>query len=92
MAGGLRSGGAIRTNRQGVRRVRLVTVLGATLLGVTRHAARALGMADTHGSVELGKAADLCLWNVDHPAELSYAIAASPLRARLHRGVQHPLQ
>jgi imidazolonepropionase len=49
-------------------------------------------MADTHGSVELGKAADLCLWNVDHPAELSYAIAASPLRARLHRGVQHPLQ
>jgi imidazolonepropionase len=61
------------------------------LLGVTRHAARALGMADTHGSIELGKAADLCLWNVDHPAELSYAIAASPLRARLHRGQVTPL-
>jgi len=62
------------------------------LLGVTRHAARALGLADTHGTVELGKAADLCLWNVDRPAELAYAIGASPLRARLQRGVQHALQ
>lgn len=62
------------------------------LLGVTLNAARALGMHDTHGSVELGKVADLCLWNVDHPAELSYAIGASPLRARIHRGMQHPLQ
>jgi imidazolonepropionase len=61
------------------------------LLGVTRHAATALGMGATHGSIELGKQADLCLWNVDHPAELSYAIGASPLRERLHRGVQHPL-
>ncbi len=58
------------------------------LLGVTRHAARALGLQATHGSVEVGKQADLCLWNVDHPAELSYAIGATPLRARLHRGVQ----
>jgi imidazolonepropionase len=62
------------------------------LRGVTFNAARALGMAETHGSIELGKAADLCLWNVDHPAELSYAIAGSPLRARFHRGLQHPLQ
>ena len=60
------------------------------LLGVTRNAARALGMDQTHGSIELGKAADLCLWNVDRPAELSYAIGASPLRARVQRGVQHP--
>ena len=61
------------------------------LLGVTRHAARALGLQATHGTVEVGKQADLCLWNVDHPAELSYAIGASPLRARLHRGVQTAL-
>ena len=61
------------------------------LLGVTIHAAKALGLAATHGSVELGKVADLCLWNVDHPAELSYAIGASPLRARLHHGVQQTL-
>ena len=38
------------------------------------------------------KAADLCLWDVDHPAELAYAIGASPLRARFHNGRQHPLQ
>lgn len=61
------------------------------LLGVTRHAARALGLADTHGTVELGKVADLCLWNVDHPAELAYAIGASPLRQRLHGGHDHPM-
>ena len=62
------------------------------LLGVTRHAARALGLLDSHGTIELAKAADLCLWNVDHPAELAYAIGASPLRARFHNGRQHPLQ
>jgi len=61
------------------------------LLGVTRHAAKALGLSDSRGTVEVGKQADLCLWHVDHPAELSYAIGSSPLRARLQRGVQHPL-
>ena len=61
------------------------------LLGVTRHAARALGLLDSRGTVELGKQADLCLWDVDHSAELSYAIGGSPLRARIQRGVQHPL-
>ena len=61
------------------------------LLGVTRHAAKALDLSETRGTVELGQQADLCLWDVDHPAELSYAIGASPLRARLHRGIQHPL-
>jgi imidazolonepropionase len=59
------------------------------LLGVTRHAARALGLADTHGTIELGKVADFCLWDVDHPAELAYTIAASPLRARFHGGRDH---
>lgn len=59
------------------------------LLGVTRHAARALGLAETHGTIELGKVADFCLWDVDHPAELAYTIAASPLRARFHGGRDH---
>ncbi len=61
------------------------------LLGVTRHAAQALGLAATRGTVEVGKRADLCLWDAAHPAELSYAIGSSALRARLQYGVQHPL-
>ena len=62
------------------------------LLGVTRHAARALGLQATHGTVEIGKIADLCLWNVDQPAALAYEIGAGALRARFKNGVQHPLQ
>ena len=62
------------------------------LLGVTRHAATALGLAASHGSIAPGKQADLCLWDLDHPAELSYAIGASPLRERLHRGAQHAFE
>jgi imidazolonepropionase len=44
------------------------------LAGVTRNGARALGMAETHGTLEVGKAADLVLWDIDHPAELAYCI------------------
>jgi imidazolonepropionase len=62
------------------------------LLGVTRHAARALGLQATHGTIEPGKVADLCLWNLDQPAALAYEIGASALRARFKNGVQHPLQ
>ena len=57
------------------------------LLGVTRNAALALGIAETRGTIQVGKHADLCLWNVDHTAELAHAIGASPLRVRLRRGV-----
>ena len=68
------------------------TLFGLTpaeaLLGVTRHAARALGLSTSRGSIELGKRADLCLWDVDHPAELSYSIGGSPLRARLKDGLK----
>jgi imidazolonepropionase len=54
------------------------------LLGVTRHAARALGLQATHGTIEPGRVADLCLWDADDPAQLAYAIGASPLRERIH--------
>jgi len=48
------------------------------LAGVTRHAARALGKADTIGALEAGKMADFVLWDIDHPAELAYRIGFNP--------------
>jgi imidazolonepropionase len=48
------------------------------LTGVTRHAARALGWAATRGSLEVGKRADLVLWDIQHPAELAYHIGRNP--------------
>jgi imidazolonepropionase len=51
------------------------TVFGLTpeeaLLGVTRHAARALGLRKERGTIEPGKVADLVVWNAEHPAELA---------------------
>ena len=42
-----------------------------TLAGTTRHAAAALGLADT-GTIEPGMRADLAVWDVKSPAALSY--------------------
>ncbi|MBX3704664.1 MAG: imidazolonepropionase [Steroidobacteraceae bacterium] len=41
------------------------------LLGVTRHAAAALGLAAERGTIEAGKRADLVMWDASHPAELA---------------------
>ncbi|GGB95710.1 imidazolonepropionase [Novosphingobium endophyticum] len=56
------------------------------LLGVTRHAARALGMAGEIGTLEAGKACDLAIWNIETPAELVYRIGFNPLYQRVRRG------
>jgi len=48
-----------------------------SLAAVTRHAAQALGLPDV-GTIEVGRRADFVLWDVAHPAELSYAIGANP--------------
>ena len=48
------------------------------LAGATRHAARALGIAGDYGTLEPGKAADLVIWDIDHPAELSYWLGGNP--------------
>lgn len=48
------------------------------LAGVSRNAARALGLDDT-GMLRAGLRADLALWDVGHPAELSYRIGFNPL-------------
>ncbi len=50
------------------------------LAGFTRVGAKALGLAARCGTLERGKAADLAIWDVAHPAELSYRIAVNPCR------------
>lgn len=60
------------------------------LAGVTRNAARALGMAATHGTLEVGKAADLAIWDIERPAELSYRIGFNPLHRSVKAGVACP--
>ncbi|MEM9100280.1 MAG: imidazolonepropionase [Pseudomonadota bacterium] len=55
------------------------------LAGITRNAARALGRADL-GTIEAGKIADLAIWDVAHPAELSYRIGFNPLHRRIFGG------
>lgn len=57
------------------------------LAGVTRNGAKALGMGATHGTIEVGKVADLVLWKVDAPAELAYAMGANPCLRVLKSGV-----
>ena len=48
------------------------------LAGVTRHAAQALGWEQERGTLVVGKQADLVLWDIQHPAELAYAIGNNP--------------
>jgi len=66
------------------------TLFGLTpteaLTGVTRHAARALGILNEVGSIEVGKRADLAFWRIERPAELCYGIGANPCVAVMHRG------
>ena len=49
------------------------------LSGVTRFAAQALGIGDEVGTIEVGKKAELAVWNVDQPAELAYRVGFNPL-------------
>jgi imidazolonepropionase len=59
------------------------------LIGTTAHAASALGLAD-RGKIAPGLRADLCVWDADHPAELSYRIGATPLHNRIFGGRLDP--
>jgi len=60
------------------------------LAGMTRIAARALGMAEEVGTLEVGKWADLALWDVGHPSELSYWLGGNPCAGTLHHGATGP--
>jgi imidazolonepropionase len=55
------------------------------VLGVTAHAARALGLPD-RGRILPGLRADLCVWDAEHPAELAYRIGADALHTRIIGG------
>jgi imidazolonepropionase len=56
------------------------------LAGVTREAARAIGRLDSVGTLEVGKACDLAVWDVERPAELVYRMGFNPLHARVWKG------
>ena len=62
------------------------------LAGATCHAARALGMADSHGSLAVGMAADFAVWDLASPAELVYAMGANPCAATVKGGVSPTFQ
>lgn len=55
------------------------------LRGVTTVAAKALGLSD-RGTLAKGQRADLCIWDVAHPAELAYRIGFNPLYRRIYGG------
>ena len=67
------------------------TLFGLTpeeaLAGMTINAARALGLAHDIGSVEAGKAADLCVWAIADLAELSYWIGHPGPERRIVAGL-----
>lgn len=69
--------------------------MGATLFrmtvdecvaGVTREAARALGLLGETGALARGKWCDLAIWDIDRPADLVYRIGFNPLHKRVWRG------
>lgn len=56
------------------------------LAGVTRHAARALGMQDERGTLAAGKAADFVVWSIGEPEELGYWTGFNPRRSVVKAG------
>jgi imidazolonepropionase len=56
------------------------------LAGVTRHAARALGLQGERGMLAPGFAADFALWDIDSIEELGYWSGYNPCRAVVQAG------
>ena len=56
------------------------------LAGVTREAARALGLLAEVGTLEAGKRCDLAIWDIERPAELVYRMGFNPLHSRVFGG------
>ncbi|WP_122510434.1 imidazolonepropionase [Pseudomonas viridiflava] len=58
------------------------------LAGVTLNAAKALGMGDTHGSLEIGKTADFVAWDIERPADLAYWLGGDLDKRVVRHGVE----
>jgi imidazolonepropionase len=56
------------------------------LAGFTRNAARALNIHADHGSLVVGRAADLAVWDIDAPADLAYRLGSNPCRTVVKAG------
>jgi imidazolonepropionase len=56
------------------------------IAGITTHAARALGLQDTHGAIAAGRPANFVLWNLQDAAELAYWFGQRPVRAVVRQG------
>ncbi len=56
------------------------------LAGVTRHAARALGLQDSHGALAVGRPANFVLWDLDDAAELAYWFGQRPACTVVRQG------
>ncbi|NOI23084.1 imidazolonepropionase [Vibrio mediterranei] len=60
------------------------------LRGVTCHAAAAIGQKDTIGQIRKGFKANLAIWDIDHPSELSYQYGLKGLKQRIFAGsIEH---
>lgn len=56
------------------------------LTGITRHAAKALGLQQSHGQLKVGMAADIAIWSINLPAELSYWFGSNPCSGIIQNG------
>ena len=61
---------------------------GTVLLGSTREAAKAIGQSAERGTLEVGKLADLAVWDVESPCELAYYLGLNQLHRVYRRGVE----
>lgn len=56
------------------------------LRGVTQNAAKALGYGESRGVIEIGCDADFSIWDIEHPADLSYQVGTKRLVGRIVNG------